>query len=86
MATATALKPSAPTASEQEKKIAQFRELFADAPEVGKKAIENALRELKSQLQLPPAVTPGRAAPSRQVSERRSSSCPHPAPSVCARS
>ena len=40
-----------------EKKIQQLRELFADAPELGKKALENALRELKSQASdLPPPV------------------------------
>ena len=49
------------TASSQdhtiEKKIQQFRELFADAPEVGKTALENALHELKSQTSdLPPAI------------------------------
>jgi hypothetical protein len=32
-----------------EEKIAQMRELFADAPEVGKKALENVLQELTSQ-------------------------------------
>jgi hypothetical protein len=37
-----------------EKKIAQFRALFADAPEVGKKALENALKTLKSQATDPP--------------------------------
>ena len=40
-----------------EKKIQQFRELFADAPEIGKKALENALKELKSQTSdLPPPI------------------------------
>ena len=40
-----------------EKKIQQFRELFADAPEIGKKALENALHELRSQTSdLPPAI------------------------------
>ena len=40
-----------------EQKIQQFRELFADAPELGKKALENALHELKSQASdLPPPV------------------------------
>jgi len=40
-----------------EEKIQQFRELFADAPELGKKALENALHELRSQTSdLPPAV------------------------------
>ena len=59
MATATATptqtgsKPSADT----EQKIRQLRELFADAPELGKKALENALLELRSQASdLPPAV------------------------------
>ena len=37
-----------------EKKIQQLRELFADAPEVGKKALENVLRELTSQVSEPP--------------------------------
>ncbi len=32
-----------------ESKIQKLRELFADAPELGKKALENALHELKSQ-------------------------------------
>ena len=40
-----------------EEKIQQLRELFADAPELGKKALENALHELRSQASdLPPAV------------------------------
>src|SRR5262249_22222554 len=40
-----------------EEKIQQFRELFADAPEIGKKALENALHELRSQTSdLPPPV------------------------------
>ncbi len=40
-----------------EKKIQKLRELFADAPELGKKALENALHELKSQAsELPPPV------------------------------
>jgi hypothetical protein len=40
-----------------EEKIQKLRELFADAPELGKKALENALLELRSQASdLPPAV------------------------------
>ena len=35
-------------------KIRQIRELFADASEVGKKALENALKELTSQVSEPP--------------------------------
>ena len=48
-----------PTSSDQavEQKIAQVRALFADAPELGKKAVENALQTLRSQASdLPPAV------------------------------
>jgi len=57
----TAQKSSTSTGSERgqaiEEKIQQFRELFADAPELGKKALENALHELRSQTSdLPPAV------------------------------
>jgi hypothetical protein len=37
-----------------EEKIRQLRELFADAPELGKKALENVLRELTSQVSEPP--------------------------------
>ena len=38
-----------------EKKIQKFRELFADAPELGKKALENVIKELRSQaLETPP--------------------------------
>ena len=40
-----------------EQKIQKLRELFADAPQLGKTALENALLELKSQASdLPPAV------------------------------
>ena len=35
-------------------KIAELRELFADAPEVGKKALERVLSELESQADQPP--------------------------------
>jgi hypothetical protein len=50
----------APTATEPEqeqtieKKIQQLRELFADAPEVGKKALENVLAALTSDASAPP--------------------------------
>ena len=37
-----------------EKKIQEFRDLFADAPEIGKKALENAIHVLKSQASNPP--------------------------------
>ena len=35
-------------------KIQQLRDLFADAPELGRKALENVLRELTSQISQPP--------------------------------
>jgi hypothetical protein len=37
-----------------EEKIRQLRELFADAPELGKKALEGVLKELTSQVSEPP--------------------------------
>ena len=37
-----------------ESKVQRLRELFADAPELGKKALENALKELTSQVSEPP--------------------------------
>src|SRR6476620_3871942 len=37
-----------------EEKIKQLRDLFADAPGLGKKALENVLRELSSQVSEPP--------------------------------
>jgi hypothetical protein len=42
-----------------EEKIAKLRELVADAPDVGKQALENALKELTSQAAEtpPPAIT-----------------------------
>jgi len=50
--------PQTLTRSEQEegeKKIQKFRELFADAPELGRKALENVIKELRSQaLETPP--------------------------------
>ena len=61
MAAATALKSSVPTGQKHdqsvEEKIQKFRDLFADAPEIGKKALENAIHELRSQTSdLPPPV------------------------------
>jgi hypothetical protein len=47
-----------------EEKIAQLRELFADAPEVGKTALENVLKDLTSQASQtppPPVESAGRA-------------------------
>jgi hypothetical protein len=47
-----------------EEQIAKLRDLFADAPEVGKKAFANVLRELATQASQeppPPVVSAGRA-------------------------
>jgi hypothetical protein len=67
MVTATALEPSLQTEPDEdqgvEKKIQQFRELFADAPELGKKALENVLQRLKTQVSKappPPVESAGR--------------------------
>ena len=37
-----------------EKKLQQFRDLFAEAPELGKKALENSIATLRSQASDPP--------------------------------
>ena len=37
-----------------EQKIQQLRQLFADAPDLGKKALDNVLKELTSQVSEPP--------------------------------
>jgi hypothetical protein len=47
-----------------QEKIQELRELFADASEVGKKALENVLKELTSQVAdtpPPPVISAGRA-------------------------
>src|SRR5437660_295899 len=50
MATQTQVKRESEESADVQQKVQAFRQLFADAPEVGKKALENVLRELKSQL------------------------------------
>ena len=58
MATDTHTEPD-----EREKGLAELRELFADAPEVGKKALESVLKELTSQASEtppPPVESAGR--------------------------
>jgi len=58
MTTQTQVKTGAEEVTEAQQKIQQFRDLFADAPELGKKALENVLREIKAQLSEtpPPAI------------------------------
>jgi hypothetical protein len=67
MATATTTKAQMQTGSKQsadaENKIQKLRELFADAPELGKRALENVLRDLTSDVaraELPPVESAGR--------------------------
>jgi len=47
----TGSKPSA----DAQQKVQQLRELFADAPDVGKRAVEKVLQELTSQVSVKPA-------------------------------
>ena len=64
MAAVTTLDPSQDEAQNAQKMVQQLRDLFADAPEVGKKALENVLQELKSQVAEtppPPVESAGRA-------------------------
>jgi hypothetical protein len=52
------------TGATAEEKVRQLRELFADAPEVGRKALENVLGQLTSQASQkppPPVQSAGRA-------------------------
>jgi hypothetical protein len=49
-ATQTPMTLSADPSATPEQKLQALRDLFADAPELGKKALENVLREIKSQL------------------------------------
>jgi hypothetical protein len=59
MTTTTTTPTQMQTGSEQsadaQKMIEEFRELFADAPELGKIALENVIAELKSQVSEPRA-------------------------------
>jgi len=54
MQTQTQIAAGAEQRQAGEEKIKQLRDLFADAPELGKKALENVLRELTSQVSEPP--------------------------------
>ena len=60
--TQTAIKPKQDQSAQE--KIQELRELFADAPEAGKKALENVLKDLTSQVAdtpPPPVISAGRA-------------------------
>jgi hypothetical protein len=57
MATQTKMETAPDQDRTVEEKVAKLRELFADAPEVGKRALEKVLEELDSQAsQTPPPV------------------------------
>ena len=50
-----------------EEKIQQLRELFADAPEVGRTALKNVLGELTSQVSSPPPAVESAGRAGRAV-------------------
>ena len=58
MAIQTEVKIESEPITEAQQNIQQFRDLFSDAPELGRKALENVLREIKAQLSeaQPPAI------------------------------
>ena len=61
--TMTQAKKGSTHSADAEQKIQAMRELFADAPELGRRALENVLRELASDVsqgQLPPIESAGR--------------------------
>jgi hypothetical protein len=60
--TGTQVQKESKLPEDAEKKIEQFRALFADAPALGKKALENVIAELKSQVSepRPPVESAGR--------------------------
>ena len=62
--TPTEAKAGSEHSADVERKIQKMRELFADAPEVGKAALKNVLQRLKSDASLkppPPVESAGRA-------------------------
>src|SRR5262245_18166902 len=63
MDTQTKITTESDKAQAARKKIQQLREIFADAPELGKQALENVLRELTadaSETPPPPVESAGR--------------------------
>jgi hypothetical protein len=52
---ATQMQAGSKQSADAQKTIEEFRELFADAPELGKRALENVIAELKSQVSEPRA-------------------------------
>ena len=64
MTTPTEVTAGSEHSADVERKIQKMRELFADAPEVGKAALKNVLQRLKSDASLkppPPVESAGRA-------------------------
>ncbi len=51
----TQMQTESTRAKDAEQEIQKFRDLFADAPELGKRALENVIAELKSQVSEPRA-------------------------------
>jgi hypothetical protein len=54
MITETQTSTKAEQAQSGKDKVQQLRDLFVDAPELGKKALENALQEIRKQAEAPP--------------------------------
>jgi hypothetical protein len=54
MITETQTSTKAQQAQSGKDKVQQLRDLFVDAPELGKKALENALQEIRKQAEAPP--------------------------------
>jgi len=46
-----------PQANETQKKIQKLRELYADAPEVGRKALENLIGDMKANVRSGPKTS-----------------------------
>jgi len=64
MGTQKQVKAGSKPTGDAQRKIQELRELFADAPEVGKKALENVLRDLSAQVAQeppPPVESAGRS-------------------------
>src|SRR5262245_55355291 len=60
----TQLRTGSKQSGDAQRKIQELRELFADAPELGKRALENVLRDLTAQVgetPPPPVESAGRA-------------------------
>jgi hypothetical protein len=65
MATQSPTRTGPSHTSEAEQKVRDLRQLLADAPELGRRALENALREIRTQVSKAPAASAPASARSR---------------------